>query len=501
LAQSRSVLKNTGITFAGQVLPLIAALVSMPVLYKNLGPDRIGVLTLIWSVFGYFAFLDLGLAKAVTKSVADVLSTDEEERIGEILWTALLVQATLGVVGAIVLAIGASFLMEHLLNVPPALVDETRVAFVLAASTLPVVIVSSTLGGLFDAAQRFDLKYRVMLPVSLVNYLLPMLLTIWWPDLRVVVVILIVTRCSGVILQFFLASRLFPQIRRIRATSREWFKSLLGYGGWVTISNIMKMLLNTGDRFVMGSLLTMSAVAYYTIPFDLATKMWIIPTSILSVMFPIFATLSSQGNVEELNLYFGQTVRNMICLVGLLALTLAVGARDVMTIWMGQDFASHTSVVLQIIAVAVIVDSIASIPAQLLQAIGRADLTAKIQLIQIPFYFVLVWIAVKKWGGMGAAAVWGFRVLVDFVLFFVAAHRIAGIRAHSFLQFRIPGVFAFLSCIGIASLAGSEQLTDQLHRIALAAFVFAFGAVFTWSVFLKASERQKALMLLQRIVS
>ena len=49
---------------------MVAALAAVPFLLHYLGQERLGVLSLVWVVIGYFSFLDMGLGRAVTVAVA-----------------------------------------------------------------------------------------------------------------------------------------------------------------------------------------------------------------------------------------------------------------------------------------------------------------------------------------------------------------------------------------------------------------------------------------------
>ena len=54
----------------GTVVPMFAALAAVPWLMHYMGQERLGVLSLVWVVVGYFSFLDMGLGRAVTVAVA-----------------------------------------------------------------------------------------------------------------------------------------------------------------------------------------------------------------------------------------------------------------------------------------------------------------------------------------------------------------------------------------------------------------------------------------------
>jgi O-antigen/teichoic acid export membrane protein len=65
--------RNTLFNLIGQGLPLVVAVVTIPLIIQGLGIDRFGLLSLAWVVLGYFAIFDLGLGRATTKFVAEAL--------------------------------------------------------------------------------------------------------------------------------------------------------------------------------------------------------------------------------------------------------------------------------------------------------------------------------------------------------------------------------------------------------------------------------------------
>ena len=66
---SRAITRNTVWNLAGVAAPIPAALVAIPVLLRVMGQDRFGLLTIAWTLMGYFGLFDLGLARAMTKYV------------------------------------------------------------------------------------------------------------------------------------------------------------------------------------------------------------------------------------------------------------------------------------------------------------------------------------------------------------------------------------------------------------------------------------------------
>ena len=65
-----SIKQSTIWNLIGNILPLLIGLLCIPFLVKNIGIERFGVLTLIWTLIGYFSIFDFGIGRALTYSVS-----------------------------------------------------------------------------------------------------------------------------------------------------------------------------------------------------------------------------------------------------------------------------------------------------------------------------------------------------------------------------------------------------------------------------------------------
>jgi O-antigen/teichoic acid export membrane protein len=99
-------------------------------------------------------------------------------------------------------------------------------------------------------------------------------------------------------------------------------------------------------------------------------------------------------------------------------------SREGLTVWVGAEFAAQSTRVLQWLAVGVFINCLAHVPFALVQAAGRPDWTAKLHLIELPFYLVGVWWLIHARGIEGAAMAWTARVAVDAAILFVMARRL-----------------------------------------------------------------------------
>ena len=106
------------------------------------------------------------------------------------------------------------------------------------------------------------------------------------------------------------------------------------------------------------------------------------------------------------------------------ALLFVAFAREGLELWLGGEFAEKSAVALQWLAVGVLLNSVAQIPFALLQSAGRADLTAKLHLAELPLYLAGVWWLIEWRGIEGAAFAWTLRVALDCAAMFLLARRL-----------------------------------------------------------------------------
>src|ERR1051325_2232038 len=287
MTRFRVLARNSAINLAGQASPLLAAVVALPTLIAGLGDARFAVLTIAWATIGYFSLFDLGLGRALTQAVASRSSMGERE-LGTVVRTALGLMLGLGLLGGATLLAGTPLIVEQILNVPPELRHESFVAFVLMAVSVPAMVVTSGFRGILEARQDFAVVTALRVPLSLLTYLGPVAVLPLSHSLSAVVGVIAATRVLGLLLHVAVGLTSFPFLRAGGRLDLAAVRPLLHVGGWITVSNVVSPLMVSLDRYLIGALLPIAAVAYYATPYELITKVWIISAALTGVLIPAF---------------------------------------------------------------------------------------------------------------------------------------------------------------------------------------------------------------------
>lgn len=418
LLSGRLLKRNVVWNFTGAALPLAFALYAIPVLIHGMGKERFGLLMIIWMGVGYFSLFDLGIGRALTKLVAERLGDGRDTEIPGLLRTGSTLMAGLGLLAAGLLWLLTPWLTSSVFNVPKSLIFEAEWSFWVMSGTVPFVISSAGLIGVLQAHQRFFHISAVRIPLGVSNFLGPVLLLVFTPSLIAVTAVLALTRVAAWVAFRLLCRRFYKSDTKLSRFDRKNVKSLMSFGGWITISNIIGPLMLYFDRFLIGAVLSLTAVAYYTTPYEIITRLWIVPEALAGVLFPALATALVADPKRAKAIFHSASNVLLIAMYLPIALTILF-AYEGLTVWINKEFAQNSAPVLQWLALGVYINCLARLPFAALQGKGRPDLTAILHALELPIYFVCLWVMLHKFGILGAAISWTIRIVLDTLLLFL----------------------------------------------------------------------------------
>ena len=421
LFSRRALAKNSLINLAGFVLPLIVGLITIPLIVRGFGVERFGLLTLAWAIIGYFSLFDMGVGRAITQSIAERLGKSPVEEVARLAWTGLLMMGVFALIGVGVIASLTPWFVSSVLNMPEALREETPWAFIMLAGAIPAVILSAGFAGVLTAIQRFDLINALRIPMGMMIFLVPLAVLPYSKSMAYVCAGLMFVRTLFLVLHVAACFHAFPPLRANVGIERPEIRRLLNFGGWMTVTNTIGPLMMYMDRFVIGAALSISEVAYYVTPYEMVTRILAIPAAIVTVLFPVFAASKGNGSSHAAALY-SMGGRVILGILAPVVLALVVFAEEGLRVWMGSDFSQKSAPVLQWLAIGVYLNSYAQVPFAFVQGIGRADITAKLHLLELPIYIALMFWLLNAHGITGVAIAWLLRAAVDAALLTLIAH-------------------------------------------------------------------------------
>jgi O-antigen/teichoic acid export membrane protein len=491
LSSSRTVAKSAMWNLIGRAGPLLVAIFSTPILVHDLGPSRWGVFTIALSLVGIFSIFDLGIGRSLTRAIAELITENRRAEAASLARSGVAALSLLGTAGGLLMASVAHIWVARGLHMPASLHKEVLYALYVLCISAPIVILSSALWGVIAAFQQFRAANLVNIPIMAMYYIGPILILLFVNSLVAVLAVLVVCRVVMALCYWRICLRALPELRHARASFAQ-LKPVLRMGGWMTASNLTWPILTYFDRFIIASVLSAAATGYYSTPFDLVMRFTILPVAIMNTAYPAMAA-SYRTDPDNTRALFR---RSLVSVTGALfpACLLCVALSHwLLHLWLGADFASHATVVLRWLGVGILLTSVDSVVAGLLDGIGKASVNAKFSFLEIAIYLPLLAYLVRRTGIEGAAIAWTLRCVVDLsVRLWVAQRLYQPVRAAAIST--LPLLFGVTATLFATAIA---QGTRLMPVFAVSGTVLV--AILLWFAFTQ-SERERILGMAGRLL-
>lgn len=399
----------------GLVIPLFVAALTVPSLLENLGNEKFGLLALAWGLIGYAGAFDLGLGRALTQMVASMIGERRLTYIPDTLATANLITLFSGLFAGSMIALFAVLGGASVLQTQNTSESEVMIAILLLSVALPAQAMSSTYKGLNEAFMNFKGISLLRAFLGIIHFIGPYAVSSFTTQLPWLVSTLVLSRLVSLVIYRFLALRCLRRENETKETGRYSFdiaNKLFLFGGWVTVSSVLSPLMSQSDRFFIAALISASAVSTYILPYEIVVQSLVFVGAISSVIFPKLSQLIKEKPADW-NIYFRSWLKFVTVLMGTICLLLAFCLPWLLGHWLGDKLNPQSITIGRILCLGVFASSIGAMYYAVIHAKGRADITAKLHIIQVPFYIALLFMLILNFGVFGAAIAWSIRTIAD----------------------------------------------------------------------------------------
>ncbi|RFD21339.1 flippase [Komagataeibacter melaceti] len=481
LTRMQTVLFNAGWNMLGRIGPVAVALLVTPPLITQLGLARWGVLTIALSLVGTFGIFDFGLGRALTRAIAERIGQGRDAECATLVMTGIVALGLLGLAGGGMAAAGVQMWVYHGLKIPAALQHQTLVAMWVLCATAPLVMINAAMWGVMSAYQAFRAANLINIPISVMYYLGPLLILQLWDSLVGVMLVLALCRVAMTVGYGWICLRIMPTLLAARPAF-GLLRPLFRIGGWMTLSNLMFPILSYMDRFMIATVLSAAVTSYYTTAFDVVARLSMITMAVTSTAYPAMAASWRIDTVATTALYRNSilTVLGLLfpfCLLG------ALFSHDILALWVGADFARHSTLIMKCLSIGVFFFGMDAVAAGFLDGIGRAEMNAILSVVEVVVYIPLLLVFLHWFGVNGAAFAWAIRSLTDCVV------RIGlGIRLYPALA-QVVRHLVPVALIGLTAMAMSLPPATYLARglIAMGGMAMFYGVL--WAHGLAGEEK------------
>jgi O-antigen/teichoic acid export membrane protein len=229
---------------------------------------------------------------------------------------------------------------------------------------------------------------------------------------------------------------------------------------------------------MIASLLSVGMLTFYSAPYELVSKLLIFPMSIVPSLFPYFS-FHGERKRSEVSDITSRTIKYLFVVLTPPAAVFVFFARDIMNLWLGSPFANNSTVVLQLVTITFFINAFAIVPFTSVQALGRPELKAILDLVTIPVYIAVAWFLMRRAGIDGAALAKLLVTVSDGFFLYIFAFRL---KAFSFrdcvsgplLRAILVSAGLFLAVFTVHSMHLKLLLATPLILLCFVIYVVAF---------------------------
>jgi O-antigen/teichoic acid export membrane protein len=499
LPTSERVARNGALYFASLALPALAAVFLVPVTVRALGPAKFGLLALAWALAEGTGMFDFGLARTTVRFVADA-TVKGEDRLREIVLASVSSQAIMGCIAGLLVFAFAPLLAERVFKVSTELIPDAIAMFRVLALHVPVLLASQALRATLEGAQRFDVSTALRIPGSLASVVIPAVVAPAGGSLAAILWALLLVRVVLVLINVDAVRRVLLRGRWSLRSHYKTLREMLAYSGWVAVSAALGPALGSFDRFVVGSVVGVAGLGFYTGAAELSNRFFLIPATAFAALLPALAYNEARGARDRALAASRAARRQLAATMFPLCLTLLIFAPTILRAWLGKDFAAEGGAALRILAVGVFLGGLAHLPLGVLYGAARPDLPAKIHVGETIIYLPLAFALVRAFGIPGAALSWTLRCAADLVLYEWATRRAIGRCEIDLAESARARRLALIGSGLAASLVviAWRATSSVAMGLALVTVGFAAYGVLTWMNVFSAQERAAWMSMVSR---
>lgn len=245
-------------------------------------------------------------------------------------------------------------------------------------------------------------------------------LAYWMRDVWALVYAQLVSSVISVVLSYVMVPGR-PRFRFDPVIARELFS----YGKFMTGLAVVVFLTNQLDSAMIGKLLGMEALGFYTVAHTLAN----IPSTNLSkviakVLFPMFSKL--QSDLPQLRMEYVRGVRLVVAVVVPISVAIVVLAHDIVTALYGAKWAA-AAVPLQILAIFGCFQALWMLNGYLYNAIGKPYIDFYMNASRLVLVLGMLYPLTVSYGLAGASLAVAMPMAVQFVVGVYLSRRVIGV--------------------------------------------------------------------------
>lgn len=466
----------------------LLTLVTTPVQVNLLGVEAYAIIAVIATLQLMIGVFDLGLSSTLTRQIA-VDHSPGRHRSASLVRTAITIYWCMAAFIGFALYLAAEPIAQVWLNPDNSsslpVGQALKVIAVFLALRWPVAVYAGILAGV----QRMDVLNLAKSGFASLRLLGGLGVILVTRDLSAFLYWTLLSALLEVIAHALLCRHILPNLDWRPGFSMVALRSVWAFSLSMNALAILSVLLTQVDRVLISRMLSLEALGFYLLAWQIASSISVILAALSSALMPSLAAAHGAGEGETLLRRYYAATRVLLFLTGTFLLALLFFGELLLRVWVDAEAAANAWRPLAFVAAGLWLSSACSAAYQSAVASGRADLILKISAASVVPYLVVLYSLISVWGITGAGLAC-FLLHLGYALSVVPmVHRVVlGIPVWSWyrdvvLPFPIIGLLTFGSARLLTGAVGLSDGVSLLAVVSAAAVYLIVGHLYAGADF------------------
>jgi len=361
--------------------------------YK-LGSIDYGIVALTTTITGFLGFLDLGFTGASVKYISESYAKKDYKKISDVVNLSLIIYIIMGIFAAIILILFINSPLLSIFKIQNDHIHNLEFAFYIGSINIIFNMILGVFSNIPYALQRNDIQARSNIILSTLTNLLMFIFLIAGYKIRTIMIIKLLSSIYGIVFYYFVDVKLLPDLHIKFFYDKLLFLEMLKFSIYNMVSQLNNILFTQFDRIIISSLIGVPHVTYYAVPDSLGSKVHQVIATITNVLFPLASELSVNNNIEKIKKLYKSALKTVFFLSNVIAIPCIVFSKNILTIWMGAEFADKSYNILQILLISYLILSSNTISYYIIFGLNKPKINAMYSLTcgisKIAFCFIFI---------------------------------------------------------------------------------------------------------------
>jgi O-antigen/teichoic acid export membrane protein len=350
MSHKRKILQGSASNLARVALSVVVSLVLPPLLVHRMNTDEYGAWVLILQIGGYINLLDLGLQTAIGKFVAEYDALGDKLAAARTLSSTFAILCASASVGAMAIGVIAWQVPRIFHQMPTHLIPGVRAGFLLIGWSMAFSLPFGAFLAAFTGLQRYGFPTALSISSKALSAAGLAGLLLIHSNLVEMALWLAIVNVATALGQLF-GWRRFTRRSvgfAFQLVNRASVTRLIRYGAVLSIWSIAALLISGLDMVIVGHY-DFKNTGYYGIATTVTNFMVVLIGSIFGPLLPAVSSLQVGRTAEEIGRMIVSSTRYCALLLCLIGLPLVLGAYPLLRLWVGQEYAVHSWLFLQVL--------------------------------------------------------------------------------------------------------------------------------------------------------